>query len=47
MNPCVVKGCPWRGSDAYACPMHDSDTAWDVQWMLHNGIPLKHTTRRS
>lgn len=35
MNPCVVKGCPWRGSDAHDCPMHNperrqaDDEAWD------------------
>lgn len=35
MNPCVVKGCPWRGSDPDECPMHGpegrqaDDEAWD------------------
>jgi len=35
MNPCEVKGCPWRGSDPHECPMHSpegrqaDDEAWD------------------
>ena len=35
MNPCVVKGCPWRGSDPDDCPLHSpegrraDDEAWD------------------
>jgi hypothetical protein len=30
-QPCVVKGCPWRGHDPHACPMHGSDEAWERQ----------------
>lgn len=36
LQPCVVKGCSWRGLDPYACPLHDDD-AWDRQWLLLPG----------
>jgi|GEM_PF-4032169 len=46
---CIVKGCPWRGPDPHACPMHTPTMshAWDKQWMLHGGVPRRHTSHRS
>lgn len=45
--PCRVKGCPWRGPDPTACPMHESDSAWDRQWSLWpETLSKKAQTRR-
>lgn len=47
LQPCVVKGCAWRGADPYACPWHsgDYDAAWDRQGELMQGIPSLRKTR--
>lgn len=44
---CVVKGCPWRGTDPYACAWHEGeyDAAWDRQGQLMQGIPSLSKTR--
>lgn len=45
LRPCAVKGCPWRGEDPYACPLHaDEGDAWDRQIML---LPAHVVARRS
>lgn len=43
MNPCPVKGCPWRGPDPDACPMHGADAAWELQGEL---LPTHIAKRR-
>lgn len=49
LQPCVVKGCAWRGRDLYACPMHEADAAWDQQGQLMRGTPslskIRHRAR--
>jgi hypothetical protein len=44
LQPCVHKGCPWRGTDPNACPLHE-DNAWDRQHELMNGNPSRRQTR--
>lgn len=48
LHACVVKGCPWRGADPYACPWHDgtTDDAWDRQGQLMQGVPSHRTRHR-
>jgi hypothetical protein len=46
--PCVRKGCPWRGPDPDACPLHESDDAWERQAVLQSGqawLPSRKQTR--
>lgn len=48
--PCAVKGCPWRGEDPHACPLHaDDGTAWERQAALlpFHVVSRQQTRRRA
>jgi hypothetical protein len=45
LQPCVHKGCPWRGADPHACPLHE-DNAWDRQHpLMTEAFASKRQTR--
>lgn len=45
LQPCRVKGCPWRGEDPEACPMHEQVPSGTPKLMVPETITHRRNTR--
>jgi hypothetical protein len=43
--PCPVKGCPWRGPDPDACPMHEHVSKQRQKPLMPEHIVSRRQTR--
>lgn len=45
LRPCPMKGCPWRGPDPDACPMHDTSSKTDQKPLMPEHMVSRRQTR--